>query len=795
MIRILHKKGDKVRPTLLLLFLFFFSINLLIQGSVFAEQKKEAKKKTASIEERRAARDRAVLKSKKETTEGKDKTKLEKSDTGGDQGTARTIEDSPVVGQGGGSAANFDSKTGITSEIDAVLLLDSSGSMQRTDPQRLRDQAAKLFLRFLNEQDQVALISFDQEARTVLDLVNATPINLTAIDTALQGIANEGRFTDLQLPIQAALKLLQARGRKDAQPCVILLSDGQMDPFPTRGTKEAVTEELFKLDLPQFREQGIKIYSVSLSDQADRALLAKIANETSGSSWYAPDVDTIHLKFSDLFLVLKKPQVVPVVSGGFEIDSSVHEATFYITRKEVELEVTLISPKSEKINNQNLPIGYKWLRGEFFDVITIKGPTPGRWQLQGIENPEGFATLLTDLKLDVIWPETTIKAGESIAAFVRLTEGGKILDTPDIAEITFYTFKIVNMQSREVVASGSFHDDGIDGDLQAGDRIYSALIKMERPGEYRALIGVDSPTFSRQQQRPFTVTASLVSLIVEPADESSKRPERFVASVEKEARGLKNIELSLIIKDPGKNKSFILALTPLKDEEGRYAANTSVLAAGNYEVRAQLIGFDERRKKVVSLGEPLQYEAKTKESVQELQEVKEKTHLNFGPILLALGLNIAALGWAGALTFFAFTSFKPGKTTVDQVAPYSIPTTLAAQLEKLRKNTSQERREPNEEDQALQQALSEIVGARVSDVEKQEHPTTADASEVPISKEESTATEAAVEQTAEQLSAAEKQQQEEAPAKEQTAEEAPSTVDAPAEKQKAEEAQSNTESK
>ena len=67
---------------------------------------------------------------------------------------------------------------------------------------------------------------------------------------------------------------------------------------------------------------------------SDAELLARFAADTNGVHWTAKDVESLHAKFSELFLALKKPQVSPIEKGGFEIDSSVKEATFYITRKD-----------------------------------------------------------------------------------------------------------------------------------------------------------------------------------------------------------------------------------------------------------------------------------------------------------------------------------------------------------------------------------------------------------------------------------------------------------------------------
>ncbi|HDO34120.1 MAG TPA: VWA domain-containing protein, partial [Chromatiales bacterium] len=58
--------------------------------------------------------------------------------------------------------------------IDAVLVLDSSGSMRHTDPLRLRVPAAKLFISLLGAGDRVGVISFSGHAWPVIGLTDVT---------------------------------------------------------------------------------------------------------------------------------------------------------------------------------------------------------------------------------------------------------------------------------------------------------------------------------------------------------------------------------------------------------------------------------------------------------------------------------------------------------------------------------------------------------------------------------------------------------------------------------------------
>jgi hypothetical protein len=54
--------------------------------------------------------------------------------------------------------------------VDAVLVMDSSGSMAKNDPNKLRVPAAKLFMSLLGERDRIGLVSFSDNGYPVLHL-------------------------------------------------------------------------------------------------------------------------------------------------------------------------------------------------------------------------------------------------------------------------------------------------------------------------------------------------------------------------------------------------------------------------------------------------------------------------------------------------------------------------------------------------------------------------------------------------------------------------------------------------
>ena len=70
------------------------------------------------------------------------------------------------------------------SSVDVVLVMDSSGSMIKTDSGFLRIPAAKLFISLLDSDDRAAVLSFSENGYQIAGL---TPVNSDKNKSGLGG--------------------------------------------------------------------------------------------------------------------------------------------------------------------------------------------------------------------------------------------------------------------------------------------------------------------------------------------------------------------------------------------------------------------------------------------------------------------------------------------------------------------------------------------------------------------------------------------------------------------------------
>ncbi len=601
-------------------------------------------------------------------------------------------------------------------KLDAVLLLDSSGSMLLTDPQRLRDQGARLFTQFLKPEDRLAIVSFADKATVLRPLVPYNPQFADEIESSITRIDSSGSYTDLLSAIRTAKTVLAENPRDDAQPIIVLLSDGKMDPDPQVGSQQALSIELLNVLLPELKSKGIKIYTLAFSEQADKDLLASIALGTDGINWYTDSVQTVHKSYADLFLAVKKPQMVPLTSKGFQVDENVQEATFYISRNgERELEV--MSPSGLAITPTTKAENVRWFKSDKFDVITVLRPEVGNWKISGLQPEEGFATILTNIKLLTEWP-STVTAEEELLLEAQLYESDKPVSLPEVSGVSRVAFQITPTdQVSEPIIREFLHDDGTHGDRIAKDGVFSSFVTIEEAGEYKLRVIAQTPTFQRTQQLPFRVKPPLIKLFVAnreseeaaPADDKhgasghdgaekghgeeaakSKAPstgDYFVLELSEEASQLKGIEVKLLaISD--KRLRYYLPLTRAEGKPVKYEVTTSALPHdGGYELEGSISGVSKTRKTVKFKTKKLSYdrthhEAGGDDDVHAIVIEGEKPpEPEKFPWLSLLVITLTNVGFG---TFFILTLKKALANMATNVPVFEAPTAYVGLVEELK---------------------------------------------------------------------------------------------------------------
>ena len=657
--------------------------------------------------------------------------------------------------------------------LDAILVLDASASMRITDPDRLRDEGAKLFSQFLKEGDRLAIIEFDARARVLRSLDDYHPIQIPEIEKVVEKVSDVGVYTDPVSGIVEAKKLLDENPRSGAKKAIILLSDGKLDPDPQWATPEGLRDGLMYKLLPELKRQNITLHTLALSPEADKDLLAEMAQATGGYSWYSESPEGVHEAFTELFLVVKKPQIVPMTTKGFAIDADVQQATFYVNLEQGHNPAEALSvrtPSGYVYSAENLGSGMKWFATKQFEVITVDKPEVGKWQIIGLEEDEGFATVLTDLKLITDWPSSLL-AGTKRVLKARLYDRDKPVVLPEMTSVTTYAFQITPTDRvSQPIISELLKDDGEGEDERPDDGVFSALVELDTPGDYQLKLLAKSPTFERQQTIPFRLKPRLINLSVVPieqvADVSVGRVgglmiDHFRVTLNPEVSALSNITIRLIAVD---EQQELIELPIQRHPDGglRYEVSSSeLLVPGTYQIQASITG--ETRKGIVrGTSQVVRYE-RTRIDVERdkppLAESKEDAveESSVPSLLLSLLVGLVCLGTAGGCYFVLKNKKQPEE---DDVPSFEVDSEITKAMLELQ--AAAEVSELDANDPALEGMESEPIEAETS-VKEVAEEASGEVSQETSTEEEGESSEAVEESSAEEAESEEETSEQDIP--------------------------------
>lgn len=178
---------------------------------------------------------------------------------------------------------------------DTIFILDSSGSMETSDPDNLRLVAAKNYVNKMREPDRGAVVDFDTTAELVprgngdhlSSDYNKIKQNIDLIDSR--------GATDMGAGLGVANAELIGYGNPSHLWIEILLTDGNEPdnnyPITSKHIQNATDAKII-------------IFTIGLGEDVDEAYLRNVANRTGGEYYYAENADALEEIYSEIELVI-----------------------------------------------------------------------------------------------------------------------------------------------------------------------------------------------------------------------------------------------------------------------------------------------------------------------------------------------------------------------------------------------------------------------------------------------------------------------------------------------------------
>ena len=386
---------------------------------------------------------------------------------------------------------------------DVRLVIDVSGSMKRNDPNNLRQPAVDLLVQLLPEDSKGGVWTFGQWVNM---LIPHKPVNESWRQNALEQadkINSVGLFTNIGEALERAAYDVNNPSTTH-RTSIILLTDGMVDidkdPASNRREWRRIADEV----LPRLEQADITVHTIALSENADNDLMNKLALATGGIAEVAKSADDLMRIFLKAFDVAAPAEQVPFEGNSFVIDSSVEEFTALIFRDQQSEPTRLIGPDEETYSASARSKFVSWYDGGNYDLVTIKQPLEGEWQVAAQMRPDSRITVVSNLNLRVSPLPNNAFINDRFDVTYFLQEDGHIIDRSDFLSLMEISLD-VQAGNDEFDLRELWNQDIDTQNPPAGGRFNELLPVFDRTGIYQLTINVDGKSFKREFSHQFNV--------------------------------------------------------------------------------------------------------------------------------------------------------------------------------------------------------------------------------------------------------------------------------------------------
>ncbi len=457
------------------------------------------------------------------------------------------------------------------------IIVDASGSMLISDPDKLTPEALRLISQLAPEEKATLGVWLFGEAPRVLfpeDTVNAaTKIKLVNF---LRNYTTE----DVQTDLEAIIRMLLDTPDTGDLPAGfnrhwILVTDGMVDISLDEAVNEASRERILNELTAQLVEQGIHLHTISIAGNTDKELLQSIALKTSATHTEVAFPDDLLDTFDRIFTQASPTEELPISGNQFSVDEAIEELTLLMFHEETR-QPRILMPSGDTLplqSNDKVALS----ASDHYTLITIQDPEQGMWSLRDVDLDRSSVRVITNLSARMSVLSPIVFEGEPIRSVANLFEQkNKITDNAILDLVTIKQTLIHNNgDSRNTLFSGDM--------VRFQDQFEQDYDGISESGSYELISVVDGKTFSRQLVQQFTVHPAIDFTGVPEGRETI----RFSAKPVNLKLNLFASDITLLFSYPdGTSESVLMPLIG----QG-YWEKTLPVEAGRYaKVKARLIG-------------------------------------------------------------------------------------------------------------------------------------------------------------------------------------------------------------
>lgn len=394
---------------------------------------------------------------------------------------------------------------------DIRIVIDVSGSMKKTDPSNLRVSAMKLLNGLIPEGSKAGVWTFGRYVNMTVKWGKVDKAWRKRADIGAEEIHSNALFTNIESALERATKDWKEKDPSTRRN-LILLTDGQVDVSKDTARNLKSRQSILEHSIKRLQKAGVQVQAIALSKDADEVLLKRLALETDGSYEIAHNAIELQKIFFKMFERSTSPDSISISDNQFKVDSSVKEMTLLVFRKPGSKATIIFPPDSNRITARRKGNSI-WRSDEGYDLITIKKPAKGVWNIDADLDPDNRLMVVTDLRLDLTGLPVYVSPGQSLNLSAALYNKDKQISKNSF--LRFVEFKL-NHTNGEGVSTEVKLKHSKDR-RRKGQYVYDFAEGLEE-GNHSLLVTADSQTFNRSKHIDIKVQWP-VKVSIKPADQ------------------------------------------------------------------------------------------------------------------------------------------------------------------------------------------------------------------------------------------------------------------------------------
>lgn len=390
-------------------------------------------------------------------------------------------------------------------QLDAVLVIDASGSMQETDPNKLGLEGVKLFVDMLAASgNQVGIVTYGSEVDSTYPMSSITSQDdKEKIKGYVDSISRNLEYTDITAGLGKALEMEEQRDTSlGNNPLIIIFTDGNnaVGGVANRDYKQ-IDADLAKM-ITKARSKGYPIYTIGLNDNGklNEDYLRNISEQTQALAFATKDPKELPDILTQIFAAHSNLKVQTLGTlqgtGNFEEviinipNDNVFEANISATASQ-DVEFELINPNGSQ---QTIPSSQISLHeSQSYHLIKISKPMAGDWKLKvkGMAGDQINIDLVYNYDLGVTMnplSSTSYEKGDTLEVSAFLSIQNNPVDDDALYKTAKPTLIIKNTNSGTEIRM----------DMTTNGQSFEGSIPLSEEGSFEISVLVEDTSYQRQ---------------------------------------------------------------------------------------------------------------------------------------------------------------------------------------------------------------------------------------------------------------------------------------------------------